>query len=128
MDYILDADWIIQALAGDKKTINKLQNLRGYKLAVSLIQIGEIYEEAYTYANPEEQLKQFQQFLRPFEILNLNEPIMQRFAEIRSYLRRKGEIIQDFDILLAATAQHHNLTILTYNKRHLDRIPNLRTE
>src|SRR5438132_1711819 len=117
MDYLLDADWIIQAMAGDKATVTKLQNLRGYTLAVSLIQLGEIYDEAYKYANPDEHLKQFQQFLKPFTILNLNEPIMQRFAEIRSYLRRRGELISDFDIILAATAQYHNLTILTYNKR-----------
>jgi tRNA(fMet)-specific endonuclease VapC len=73
-----------------------------------------------------EHLKQFQQFLKPFTLLNLNEPIMQRFAEIRSYLRRRGELIADFDILLAATAQYHQLTILTYNKRHFRRIPQVK--
>jgi hypothetical protein len=28
-----------------------------------------------------------------------------------------------FDILLVATALHHNLTVLTYNIRHFNRIP-----
>jgi tRNA(fMet)-specific endonuclease VapC len=50
---------------------------------------------------------------------------MERFADIRSYLRRRGELIPDFDVLLAATAIHHNLTILTYNTRHLQRIPDV---
>ncbi len=50
---------------------------------------------------------------------------MERFAEIRSLLRRQGEIISDFDILLGATALHYNLTVLTFNVRHLQRIPDL---
>ena len=33
-----------------------------------------------------------------------------------------GQIIADFDILIAATALHHDLTLLTRNTRHFDRI------
>ncbi len=87
--------------------------------------IGEIYEGAFSYADPQAHLKIFRQFLSSFTLLNLNEPIMQRFAEIRSFLRRRGEIISDFDILIGATALHHGLTLLTYNTRHFKRIPDL---
>ncbi len=51
---------------------------------------------------------------------------MEKFAEIRALLRRRGELISDFDILLGATALHHDLTVLTYNKRHFERIPDLK--
>jgi len=71
-------------------------------------------------------LRAFRQFLAPFPILDLNEPIMERFAEIRSLLRRRGEIISDFDILIGATALFYDLTVLTYNKRHFKRIPDLK--
>ena len=54
-----------------------------------------------------------------------NEPIMERYAHIRAFLRRRGEVIADFDSLLAATAQYYNLTILTYNIRHFQRIPDV---
>jgi predicted nucleic acid-binding protein len=40
---------------------------------------------------------------------------MQRFAHIRGELRRSGQIIGDFDILIAATAIYHNLTLVTRN-------------
>ena len=53
------------------------------------------------------------QFLTPFPTLDLNEPIMERFAEIRSHLCRRGEIIPDFDILIGATALYLGLTVLT---------------
>jgi predicted nucleic acid-binding protein len=46
-------------------------------------------------------------------------------AEIRAYLRRQGQLIEDFDILIAATALHHDLTLLTFNVRHFQRVPDL---
>jgi len=51
---------------------------------------------------------------------------MERFAEICAYLRRRGELISDFDILIGATAVFHDLTVLTYNTRHFTRIPDLK--
>lgn len=51
---------------------------------------------------------------------------MERFAGLRFYLRRRGEVIPDFDILLGATALHYGLTVLTNNVRHLQRIPSLK--
>jgi predicted nucleic acid-binding protein len=81
---------------------------------------------AYTYADPEAHLHTFRRFLTPFPLLDLNEPIMERFAEIRAYLRRRGELISDFDILIGATAVYYDLTVLTYNMRHFTRIPDLK--
>jgi tRNA(fMet)-specific endonuclease VapC len=51
---------------------------------------------------------------------------MLRFAELRAFLRRRGGLISDFDIIIAATALHYDLTVLTFNVRHFQRIPDLR--
>lgn len=126
MRYLLDADWIIQVLAGRSQAVLAHKRIKPEEIAVSYITIGEIYDVAFTYANPQAHLHTFRQFLAPFAILDLNEPIMERFAEIRSYLRRRGEIISDFDILIGAIAVYYDLTVLTYNKRHFKRIPDLK--
>jgi len=60
------------------------------------------------------------------ETLPLTQTIIQRFAQIRGELRRKGQIIGDFDILIAATAIQHNLTLVTRNMKDYQRIPQLR--
>ena len=126
MKYLLDTDFIIQALGGNKKAVISLTNLPPEEIAISYISLGEIYEGAFAFTNPKEHLKTFKQFLTSFSLLNLNEDIMEQFAENRSYLRRRGELIPDFDILIGTTAVHYNLTLLTYNFRHLDRIPELK--
>ena len=126
MDHLLDTSWIIQVLAGRRETAKHHRNLNLARVAVSYITVGEIYEVAFNYANPQAHLSSFRQFLAPLSLLNLNEPIMEQFAEVRAYLRRRGELISDFDILLGATALHYDLTLLTYNTRHFKRIPHLK--
>ena len=95
-------------------------------MAFSYITVGEIYYVAFAYANPQAHLLSFRQFLAPFTLLTLNDPIMEKFAEVRSYLRRRGELISDFDILIGATALHYDLTVLAYNMRHFKCIPDLK--
>jgi tRNA(fMet)-specific endonuclease VapC len=125
MAYMLDADWVINALAGKQRADTLLQKLAPTGITISWITVGEIYDTAFAYANPEAHLAAFRQFLSPYQVVGVNEPIMERFAEIRSFLRRRGQLISDFDILLGATALHYNLTVLTFNLRHFSRIPDL---
>src|SRR5713226_6837326 len=118
MRYLLDTDTIISVLAGHQPTVEMFKQLHVEDIAMSLITVGELYEGAFFYANPQAHLKTFRQLLTQFRLLSLNDPIMERFAEIRSLLRRQGNLIADFDLLLGATALYHDLTLLTYNTRH----------
>lgn len=123
--YLLDTDWIIQALTGRELAVQTLRRLAGSQVYVSLITVGELYERTFVSANPQAHLQTFRQFMVPYRHLGLNEPIMERFAETRAALRRSGQIIPDFDMLIAATALHHDLTVLTFNLRHFARVPDL---
>jgi tRNA(fMet)-specific endonuclease VapC len=59
-------------------------------------------------------------------LLTLDDPIMESFAELRAFLRRRGLLIPDFDLLIGATALHYDLTLLTFNCRHFERMPGVR--
>ncbi len=55
--------------------------------------------------------------------------IIDSLAERRNtppLIKEHGNLIPDFDILIAATAVEHDLTLLTFNQRHSARIPGLR--
>jgi|WetSurMetagenome_2_1015567.scaffolds.fasta_scaffold206553_2 tRNA(fMet)-specific endonuclease VapC len=43
-------------------------------------------------------------------------------------LRKQGNLLEDFDILLAATARMHDLTLVTGNRDHFGRIEGLALE
>lgn len=124
--YLLDTDWIIQALAGREPALRTLRRLEGARIYVSYIAVGEIYERAFVSANPQAHMVTFRQFLSPYHLLTLTDPIMDRFAEMRAYLRRRGQLIADFDLLIGATAIQHDLTVLTFNRRDFERIPDLK--
>ena len=124
--YLLDSDWIIQALGNRQPALRTLDRLSSSRIYVSYITVGEIYERAFDSVNPEAHLLSFRQFLSAYRVLTLSDPIMERFAETRWFLRRRGQLISDFDLLIGATALHHDLTVLTFNRRDFQRIPDLK--
>ena len=126
MRYILDTDWIINLLAGRKDATDYIERFDPEDIRISLVTVAEIYESAYTYANPQEHVNRFRAFLDHFQLLSLNLPIVEKFAEVRAHLRRRGQLISDFDMLLGATALHYDLIVLTYNKKHFTRIPDIK--
>lgn len=67
----------------------------------------------------------FEIFCRANEILNLDEPIALRGADVYAVLHQQGQLIGDADILIAATALVHGLVVNTNNHRHFARIPGL---
>ena len=126
MPYNLDADWTINALARRRRAHTILTRLASSGVAISWLTVGELYEGGFDSPNPQARLAVLHEFLHPFRMVGVNGPIMERFAEIRAGLRRQGEIIPDFDIMIGATALHYDLTVLTFNVRHLSRIADLR--
>ena len=124
--YLLDTDWIIQALANRQPAASALERLTRSRVYVSYVTVGEVYERAFDYANPRAHLASFCYFLGSYRLLGLDDPTMERFAETRAFLRKRGQGLADFDLLIAATALHHDLTLLTFNLRHFERIPDLK--
>ena len=122
MKYLVDSDWIVDCLHGNKPALDTLSRLAPNGLAVSIISVAEIYEGAYGQADPDTRLRTFRTFLRAFSVLTLDDAIVERFARIRSDLRRQGRAPTDFDLLIGATALEHGLILLTRNVRHFARI------
>jgi tRNA(fMet)-specific endonuclease VapC len=115
----------INALAGRRRAVSPLERLSAEHIGISVISLGEVYQQAFESTNPDAYLGTFRTFIASFRVIPVTEPIALRFAEIRAYLTRRGELISDFDMLIAATALHYHLTVLTFNYRHFSRIPDL---
>ncbi len=128
MKYLVDSDWVVDYLAGKQQAISLLSSVWPDGIAISLITLGEIYEGIYYGRDPQRSEAVFHLFLRSVDVLPLNRSIMQRFARIRGDLRAKGQLIGDPDILIAATAIYYDLTLLTRNKKHFQRISTLKAQ
>ncbi len=125
MTYLVDTDRVADWLVGRPDALDLLPRLSSEGLAISLITFGEIYEGVYFGRNPATAEAVFRRFLRDVDVLPLNRAIMQRFARVRGELRRRGQLIGDPDILIAATALHRRLILVTRNLRDFQRVPGL---
>jgi tRNA(fMet)-specific endonuclease VapC len=124
--YLVDSDWVVDALANLPNALATLEQLASDGLAISIISLGEVLEGAYGASNPDERVRQVHQFLSGWVILGLDQGVIDVFAKERLRLRRQGNLIPDFDLLIGATAVHHGLTLLTRNQRHFGRVANLK--
>jgi predicted nucleic acid-binding protein len=123
--YLVDTDRVVEHLKGRPDAIELITRLAPEGLAISVIKFGEIYEGIHYGRDPKRSMAGFRQFLVGVRVLNVTQPIARRFAIIRGDLRSRGMIIAQPDILIAATAIHHDLTLVTGNRRHFARIPGL---
>ena len=78
--------------------------------------------------NAVRQLARFEQQCRRSHLLPLTDAIIVRAADIYALLYQRGQLISDADILIAATALHHNLLMVTENRDYFQRIPGLTVE
>jgi tRNA(fMet)-specific endonuclease VapC len=124
--YLVDSDWLIDAIAGRPAAVVPLAQWSADGLAVSIIAVAEVYEGAFSAADPAATLAIFRAFLSDYTILPLTDEIAARFAQLRAALRRQGRLIPDMDLLIAATALEENLTLVTRNFRHFERISGLK--
>jgi tRNA(fMet)-specific endonuclease VapC len=124
--YLIDTDVLIDALHGTRDTLHTLQTLAVEGVALSLITVAELYEGAFHESTPEQRLAEARQFIRGYTRLDLSDQICEEFGRQRATLRRQGQRIPDMDLLIAATAITHDLTLVTRNTRHFSRIPDLK--
>lgn len=74
------------------------------------------------------QVLAFEHRCRKSTVLPLIDEVVVQAVEIYGDLYRKGQLITDADILIAATALVYNRVLVTENEAHFRRIAGLRTE
>lgn len=95
-------------------------------LALSIVTHMELWEGVYGDRDPQAAARRLRTFLRPLTILPFSRRVSQRTARLRRELRQRGRPIQQraLDTLIAGTAHHHGLILVT-SDGDFDDIPGL---
>ena len=125
MRYLVDTDWAIDYMDGVSLLVNRLDRLLPEGVALSIISLAELYDGVFGSRNPQSDERILRRFLASVEVLPLDESTCRVFAQERRRLRASGALIGDLDLLIGATAIRHNLTLLTNNRRHFERLQGL---
>ena len=128
ISYLIDTDWIIDFLKGKRKVGEKLASLSDKGLAISVISLAELYEGIYGSNNLEQHLTGLNDFLKGVAVLGINDEVAKIFGQQRAKLRKEGKLLDNFDLLIAATCLHYDLRLITNNIKHFDRIEGLTIE
>lgn len=123
--YFLDTSVVIDCIRGKKETSQFISNLKG-SLFINYIVIAELSEGIYRVKDSKAMEAGIDAFINGVDgVLPINYNVSKLFGKIRTDLKEKGQIVEDFDILIASTCIENNLPILTLNKKHFDRIVGL---
>ena len=123
----------------DTNIISELVRRPGGTVATRIVHVGEdlictsmVVAAELRYGATKSNSKQLSErvglFLSALEILPLEPPIDQRYAEVRHHLTTQGTPIRPNDLLIAAHSLAADLTLVTANTREFERVPSLRVE
>ena len=128
-NFLIDTDIIIYWLKGKYSQINeKIDTIDSSSVFVSSITVAELYFGAYNSSKLIENLKLINEFLSEINIINFDSKSAEQFGKIKSELKKTGNLINDSDILIAATALSNNMILISNNEKHFQRIENIRLE
>jgi len=66
--------------------------------------------------------------LQDVTVLNVDRRVAEVFGTMRADMLDRGRPIPSVDLMIAATARTHNLTVVTHNARHFTLVPDLDIE
>lgn len=127
MKYLLDTNIIVDHLRA-RKILSEDFLVSG--AGISIITLGELIYGAYKSDNPQKSLQNLENSLKilNLDIINLNFEVVSEFSRIKVGLEKKGKRLEDFDLLIAATAKVNGFILVTGNKKHFERIPDLKLD
>jgi len=132
---IFDTTFLIDLVRGDKGAVKKAEEIdeQGVFKAISIITVHEYLRGIYYLFSHDEKLlknklEKAEAELIRFEILPYTYEVAKTAAEIDAKLARNGQAISFSDTIIAATATHYKLTLVTRNTEHFSRILNLQIE
>lgn len=127
MRYLVDSDLIIAHLHGDRGTTLFLEALASEGWAISTTVLMEIEEGVLRSADRRATRRKLTCLLQLVEVLPFDAAAARRCATIRHQLRRRERAVRTraLDLLNAAIAIEHRLTLVTRNIADYEDIPRL---
>jgi tRNA(fMet)-specific endonuclease VapC len=127
MSFLLDTDICSAYLKGDRRVFSRFIQYGG-GLFLSNVSLSELYSWALRSNAPPQRRVSLESFLQDVSLLAVDRLVARRCGEIRAALFDQGRSVGTADLLIAATALVHDLTVVTHNLRHFQHVPELRIE
>lgn len=124
--YLVDTCIIVDIFRGKDRAQRRFHELGVKQCCTATVCLCELYAGAFKRGREVE--------FRAIEWLKDKIPCIPfdksfiTYGKIRAKLEKEGRRLEDMDLLLASIAIDNDLTLITGNRKHFDRIPDLKLE
>ena len=117
---LLDSNVVIDLLRGSERAADFIGRC-GAKPSLSVVSITELYAGALSVREE----RQIERIVRSSNVLPVTLEIARSAGQhVKHY--QASNALDDFDALIAATAEHHGLPLATLNVKHFPMFPKLK--
>lgn len=124
---ILDTD-VLSAIVSPRcpeRVVKELEGAEG-PIHTTAVNWGEITYGLVRHARGNRLRKAYETRVLPaLEVLAFDAECAEVYGGLRARLEKKGERLGEADLMIAAIALHHGLTLVSGNTRHFSRVPGL---
>ena len=127
--YLLDTNFCIDVIKGT--SVLGMRRLRGHdpeEIFLCSIVKAELRYGARLSSLVAENLRLLEDFFVPFLSVPFDDACTGYYGQIRADLRRAGNMIGPNDLMIAAIAKTHDLTLVTHNIRDFSRVVGLKID
>lgn len=111
-----------------ERVLRRFRALRQGEAALSVITFGELLYGAAKSVQRAEALERLEELAHLLPVLPLPEAAAEAYGIMRAELERKGEMIGNNDLWIAAHAKAAGLTLVTNNEREFRRVRGLKLQ
>lgn len=121
MKYLLDTNICIYFLKGKYSLKDKFEEIGFDNLYISEITVAELKYGAEKSSYPHKNRKVIQKLSSRFKQIPIFNAL-DIYAKEKARLKKEGKPIDDFDLLIGATAIANDMVLVTNNEKHFDRL------
>jgi len=126
--FLIDTNIIIYKFKNNPAVIKNFYRHKNSLKYLSAITLGEMVYGAYKSQKVAENYEKVNQLRALFPVIPVTDPVFETFGRLKAVYGAKGITIEDFDLLLAATALAYGLVLVTHNLKHFQKIKELTVE
>lgn len=128
MAWMLDTNICIFLLKERPPELRATFNRHAGHIAISIVTLAELLHGAAKSSRPDHNRHQVDMLCKRLQILPLDRPVAEHYADIRTDLERQGQVIGANDLFIAAHARSQDLIVVTHNLREFLRVRGLKVE
>ncbi len=126
-DYLLDTNTCIYYMKGKYQLDKKFKSIHPNHLFISELAVAELKFAVANSQNAQRNSLIFKEFMRDIQALPIFSAL-DIYATQKVRLKHIRPAIDDFDLLIGATALAHNMILVTDKSKYFTHLPNIKLE